>query len=194
MRNFIGAFLILAFSNSALSEEAKETITFKNIPLGQSESKQVLDDLCRENKSNLETNPVFDKLLGKPCSMEGNWIVFSVDYGNLHNQPAVFKLDANGAIYQIQIEDFKNNILSLAEVLETKYGKPLKSNQSVENKLGTKFDKSVFIWSDAKGNRITIESVYENINNGRVVLDSAANVNSNTQLRKQIKEVEKNNL
>lgn len=194
MRNLIGLFLILAFGGPAFSEEAKEIITFKGISLGQPGSRQVLHELCKENKSNLDRDPKMIELLGKPCSVEKNWIAFRVDYGNLSDIHAIFKLNENGAINQVEIEDFRNNILALVEVLESKYGKSIKSNEAVENKLGTKFDKSIFIWSDVKGNKIMVESMYKTIQKGRIVLQSAETVEVDNRLEKMIKEVGKANL
>ena len=88
----------------------------------------------------------------------------------------------------------KSDMLVLAETLEEKYGKPLKKNTTVANKMGTQFDKEIFIWVDNLGPRITVESIHSNVNNGQVVIQSASDVAAQDAAEKMVKEAGKSNL
>ena len=85
-------------------------------------------------------------------------------------------------------------MLGLVEILQEKYGAPKKTTNPVENKMGTKFDQDIFVWVDAQGNRITVESIYDKIDQGRIVIESSARVAARGVAEKLLKEAGKSNL
>ena len=85
-------------------------------------------------------------------------------------------------------------MLELASLLTEKYGKPTVTDTHIENKLGTKFDQKIFVWVDQRGTRITIHSIYDKIDRGQIVIESASVVRAGEAVQKLRNEVGKGNL
>jgi hypothetical protein len=60
--------------------------------------------------------------------------------------------------------------------------------------LGEKFDKDIFTWTDNRGSRITVESIYSQVDRGRIVIDSASSVAAKKAAEKLLLEASKENL
>lgn len=103
-------------------------------------------------------------------------------------------MSSDGALVNVEIDGSKQEMLALAEALTDKYGKPVRRNEQVENGLGTKFDKDIFVWVDNQGSRITVESIHSKIDEGRVIIESAASVAAQAAAEKLLKEAAKLNL
>lgn len=171
-------------------QETRVPITFKDVPLGQTGVKAALSEICRQDKSNKRST--YDKT--DPCDYQEKRNLVWLSYGNLGHSLAVIELGNGDALDSVQISESKGAMLGLAEILREKYGPPKKTTNSVENKMGTKFDQDIFVWDDAQGNRITVESIYDKIDQGRVLIESAARVAARGVAEKLLKEVGKSNL
>lgn len=174
----------------AKSQETKIPIMFKDIPLGKTGSKTALVEICKQNKSNQPSK--YDKKDHCEYRDEKNYIWLS--YGNLGESIATIELGDNESLDSVEIKERKILILGLAEILQEKYGLPKKSINSVENKMGTKFDQEILVWVDDQGNRITVESIYDKIDQGRITIESAARIAARGVTEKAAIEVRKSNL
>ena len=117
-----------------------------------------------------------------------------MSYGNLGQSLAIIELGDSESLESVEIKDSKTAMLGLAEILQEKYGPANKTTDSVENKMGTKFDQEIFVWIDVYGNRITVESIYNKIDEGRVIIESASKVAVRGLLEKVVKDAGKSNL
>lgn len=185
---FVIATLILSGCNS--SAATRELITFKDVPLGQSGVKTLLSEICKQDASNKPSS--YSKQ--DRCDYQEKRNIIWLSYGNLGHTLAVIELGDGDSLDSVEITESKGAMLGLVDVLQEKYGKPKKTINSVENKMGTKFDQEIFVWLDAKGNRITVESIYDKVNQGRVVIESSARVSARGAAEKLLKEVGKSNL
>lgn len=175
-----------------------QLITLKEIPFDQPGVKEELQKLCVIPK-NYEKDASFLKLMNW-CKFDdkGNFTMPDFGYGNL---PTGFggswgkvKINDQGALIRFEIDGSKGHMLDLAVILEEKHGKPLVSEEQISNKLGTKFDKKTFTWTDEKGTRITVESIYDKIDHGRVFIESKSMIKLLTDVDQIRKSVAKDNL
>ena len=164
-------------------------ITFKDVPLGQAGVKTALSEICRQDQLNKR-----DWHKTEPCDYQEKQNLIWLSYGNLGRSLAVIELGEGEALDSVEISGSKGAMLGLAEILREKYGAPKKTTNSVENNMGTKFDQDIFVWVDAQGNRITVESIYDKIDQGRVIIESATRVAARGVAEKLSKEVGKYNL
>lgn len=171
-------------------QATRELITFKDVPLGKAGVKAALRDICRLDKSN--KRETWDNT--EPCVFQGNRNVIWLSYGNLDHSLARIELGEGESLELVEIKESKGAMLGLVEILQEKYGAPRKTTNSVENKMGTKFDQDIFVWVDAQGNRIVVESIYDKIDHGRVIIESSARVAARGVAEKLLKEVSKSNL
>lgn len=171
-------------------QATRELITFKDVPLGKAEAKSALSEICRQDASNKPNS--YDKK--DRCEYQEKRNIIWLSYGNLGHSLAVIELGEGESLESVEIKESKGAMLGLVEILQEKYGAPRKTTNSVENKMGTKFDQEIFVWVDAQGNRITVESIYDKIDQGRVVIESSARVAARGVAEKLLKEVGKSNL
>ncbi len=129
-----------------------------------------------------------------PCVFKERTIHLPVSYGILSKADGWLVLGDDGSLLSVQISGSKGEMLAEVEVLEAKYGKPSKTTTQVENKMGTKFDKDIFVWQDSQGSRITVESMYDKIDEGRIVIESASTVAVEKEAEKVKKKIGKLNL
>lgn len=66
--------------------------------------------------------------------------------------------------------------------------------EQVTNGFGMKFDKEIFTWTDGDGSRITVESIYSKVGEGRIVMDSASSVEAEKVAEKSLIKIGKENL
>lgn len=66
---------------------------------------------------------------------------------------------------------------ALVEGFSKKFGRPSTvDNSTVSNKLGTKFNRNATTWTDKKGNKLILNSMDSNIDDGSVILLSAERI------------------
>ena len=164
---------------------SSEIISFKGIPLDKPGVKEDLQKICREGAHNRSD----DK-----CSFNKARTLIWLSYGLLSQNLAWIVLSNDDALVNVEISGSKVQMLALAEVLEARYGKPFKTTTQVENKMGTKFDKEIFVWNDSQGSRITVDSMHDKIDEGRIVIDSASSVAVKKAADKLLREAGKKNL
>lgn len=161
-----------------------ETITFKGVPLDQPNIKDAVKKICQENQSNDDSK----------CSFKNRHAMMRVSYGVLSDNLAWLTLDNNDSLVEIEILGSTGEMLAQVETLNAKYGKPSKTTEKVTNKLGTKFDKEIFTWTDRRGSRITIQSIYAKIDEGRLFIESASAVEAKKAAEKSLIKAGKENL
>lgn len=172
-----------------LPQKTKEPITFKGIPLGKPGVKDALKKMCSDNTNN--NNEYSDK---SACSFEKERTLIWLTYGILGNSLGWITLSSDGALMQAEIKGSKQAMLALADALTAKYGNPAKKKDQVENGFGTKFDKDIFVWVDNQGSQITVESIHSKVDEGRVIIESAASVAAQVAAEMLLKEAAKSNL
>ena len=117
-----------------------------------------------------------------------------LSYGVLSHNLGWLTLGKDDSLVEIEITGSKGEMLSQVGPLNAKYGKPAKTTAQVTNGLGTKFDKEIFIWTDSRGSRITVESIYGKVDEGRIVIDSASSVAAKKAAEKSLVKAGKENL
>lgn len=162
------------------SGKAKQTISFKGIPLGKPGAKDALQKMCKGKKFNI----IQDR-----CSFAEEKSMVLLDYETLVDSIALVTLSSDKALVRVAIDGSTQQMLTLAKALEKKYGKPLRKSAVVKKEIGTEvekgsfvlkevegaqLDKETFVWMDDKGTRITVESVYSDYDKGGVVIESPA--------------------
>lgn len=170
---------------------AKEIITFKGIPLGKPNTKSDLTKLCVKEVK--EDGRKWDF-----CEMESG-ISFFTAFGKLKWDAgkvlAFFVLNSQGGIDSIKMSEVDtSSILETIPLLEERYGKPEITTQSVQNRLGTQFEKKCFEWKDAQGNTLLIFSIDKEIDKGSVLFFSAAEMARRIAKIQQIEDAAKSNL
>lgn len=74
----------------------------------------------------------------------------------------------------------------LLEGFTKKFGKPTAiDNDSVSNALGQEFNRNVVVWIDEKGNKLMISSLATKVDEGMLVLESAAKVKADKADKKK---------
>lgn len=194
-RNFLSIAVIAAAllsgcsgNSNTPSHKTKELITFKGIPLGKPGSWGALQKLCLEDGRNKDCS-LDNGFLGN----EGKAYVILASYGNM-DLIGIFSLTSNSALDQVMATSSKQNILALAEILEVKYGKSEEIRSTVENGMGTKFEKETFVWVDDQRNRIIIDSMYQKTDEGRILIQSAEQVAAGDRMEERLKKAAKSNL
>lgn len=194
-----------------------ETITLKGVPFDKPDSRDALLQICNDLPYNRpstyspEGECVFDASLrmicntmkrtnpdayakSKDCVHEKTELTFRIEYGSLPEDLAWTTLNKEGSLLKFEMTSSKEQILRLVELIAEKYGKPLVIDKKVENKFGTKFDNQIFIWVDPQGTQLTVESMHEKINEGRVLIESASFIQKRNAKVEQNREVEKSRL
>ncbi len=161
-----------------------ETISFKGVPLDQPGVKDALKKICQESQSNK----------GDSCSFNKRRELIWLSYGVLSHNLAWLTLGKDDSLVEIEIMGSKGEMLAQVETLTAKYGKPAKTTEQVTNGFGTKFDKEIFIWTDRRGSRITVESIHAKVDEGRIVIDSASSVEAKKTAEKSLIKAGKENL
>lgn len=167
--------------------QTREPITLKGVPFDVPDSKDAVQKLCilpnhytRDTWCNFKEN--------------GRISMPSFGYGNLTDNLAWANVDKDGSLVSFETSGSKGEMLDLASLLSEKYGKPVVTDKQIENKLGTKFDQKIFVWLDQRGTRITIHSIYDKIDSGRIIIESASLVKLGDAVQQLRHEVGKGNL
>lgn len=177
--SILGICLLLAACGTG------ETISFKGVPLDQPGVKDAVKKICQENHSNE----------GDSCAFKEKYRqLIWVSYGVFSNALANVTLGKDDSLVEIEISGSKGEMLAQVETLNTKYGKPVKTTEQVANGFGTKFDKEIFTWTDSRGSRITVESIYAKVDEGRMVIESASSVEAKKTAEKLLIKAGKENL
>jgi len=153
--------------------ETKEEITFKGIPLGQPGQVEQLIGLCSEHKY----NHADAKNSSNKCKpfVKGVYS-FVIEYGSMTDAIMQFFIDENGALQKIESKIFARLVPNLVTVISEKYGSPFVEESEAQNGYGNKFPIKIYRWKDIKGNRITIHSLYNEIDMGHISIESGSKV------------------
>ena len=166
----------------AVEAATKEEITLKGIPFDVPNTVDRLMESCISTLKTMTDDIEFAKRQGGWCVKSGSdypggfpSIRMAIAYGNL--QPAraypfpVYINTNNDSLYKVVNRGTKSEMLELATLLSVKYGEPSKSEIPVENQLGETFQKEIFVWVDKRGTRITIESIADKIDVGKITIE-----------------------
>lgn len=180
---FLAAFCLSGCGEKNTSENiSREIITFKGTQLGVPGMRGKLAEPCKSGT---------DEVL---CDKGKSDLFFHTDFGNLRSVLALAVIMEDGTITRIEFDAPKNEVVELAGYLSEKYGEPKKENDQAENKLGQKFDKEIYTWKDKNGNRLIVQSIYDDINTGRVDIISARAFNAAQASKLKEAEAAKNKL
>ena len=171
-------------TKSTTAKVSTGTISFKGIPLDTPGVKGALQALCKENIENSE----------KECSFMNNREHIFISYGILSFCFADITLNDDESLLSVEVTGSKGAMYSMVEFLTEKHGKPVKLKTPVENKMGTKFEKEIFVWRDKHGSRITVETIYGRIYQGRILIESAKAIKLSKVAERMIREAVKDNL
>lgn len=176
-------------------QPVRELIMLKGVPFDTPGSSEAIMNLCLSPGGTYYT-PEKIRQEDYLCKFQKNGRIMMPDfeYGNLRDTVAWATVDKDGALIHFEKQGSKGEMRELASLLSEKYGKPKVIDSQTENKMGTKFDKTTFIWVDERGTRIVIESIFDKIDSGRVVIDSASTVKLIEAVEKLQKESEKGKL
>lgn len=177
--SILGICLLLAACGTG------ETISFKGVALDQPDVKDALKKICQESQSNEKNSCAFN---------EKGYLMMWLSYGVLSHNLARLGQGKDGSLAEVEIWGSKAEMLAQVEALNAKYGKPAKTTEQVANGFGVKFDKEIFTWTDSRGSRITVESIYEKVDEGRIVIDSASSVAAKKTAEKSLIKAGKENL
>ncbi len=163
-------------------------ITFKDIPFGTPGVKPALIEICKKD----ENNKHFRDLFG--CKFKDELNIISVSYGNLSFASGYILIGKEETLEEVSLRGNSSEILGLAEILEEKYGPPMKTTENLQNNFGAKFDKQIFIWHDAQGNKITINSITNDIKSGSITIQSSAHAAKIEKAKTEEREISKSKL
>jgi len=175
-------------------QSAREAIMLKGVLFDTPGSSEAVMNLCLSPSSVYTADELKKSETWCKFSKNGRISMPSFDYGNLSGGLSHATVDGEGSLIRFETSGSKGDMLELAQLLGEKYGKAVVTDTQTENKLGTKFDKKTFFWIDQRGTRITIESIYDKIDSGRIVIDSASMIKTIEAAQKLQKEVEKGKL
>ncbi len=170
-------------------------ITLKGVPFDEMGVKEEIQKLC--------TIPSYAENRSSYCKFDekGKITLRNFAYGNISDGKdgyatvdAEVTLNAQGAMIKFEMKPFKQFFSGMAVALEEKYGAPLAEASQISNRLGTKFEKTTLTWTDGKGNRITLESLYKNIDTSRVLIESNSLINIEAEAAQREKMKAKENL
>ncbi len=159
------------------SVTALELITLKGIPFDTPDATNAVISLCLTSTKYYTLEELKDSN-SRWCHLlkDGRISIPNFSYGNLQNNTSDTTVASDGSLLTFNAPGSSSEMLELASLLSDKYGKPVVKETQISNNLGAKFDKKVFIWIDQRGTRITIYSIYDEINKGRIIIESASEV------------------
>ncbi len=175
-------------------QSTREAIMLKGVPFDTAGSSEAVMNLCLSPARLYTADELKKSETWCKFSKNGRISMPSFDYGNLFGGLSYATVDGEGSLIRFETFGSKGDMLELAQLLGEKYGKAVVTDTQTENKLGTKFDKKTFVWIDQRGTKITIESIYDKIDSGRIVIDSASIIKTIEAVQKIQKEVEKGKL
>jgi hypothetical protein len=168
-----------------ISGRTKQIITLKGIPFGEAGVRDDVLDLCERERPDWDTTP---------CELENGWIFFGeMQFGNL-SAHASTKLDELGSLDEFELEGSSSEMQKLATLLTEKYGPPRVFEETVSNQLGHQFPKWIYMWRDAKGTRMIVETIHQKVDRGRVIIQSKKVVELIEAENKEREDRAKNNL
>ena len=170
---------VSSVEQSSQQQRSKKTISFNGIPLGKPGVEGALIKMCMGKKFNT---------MSDRCSFikEGRMIL--LDYETLVDMIALVTLSSDKGLTKVVIDGSTQEMLTLANALEEKYGTPQRQSSIIKKKIGTKLetgnfelkeaegsqlDKETFVWVDDQGSRITVESIYSDYDKGGVTIESS---------------------
>lgn len=168
-------------SMSIVDARALEAITLQGTPFDIPNSKDDIIKKCLSSVSNLVPEFIKRHSLCEESSFrvrEEHTTIYLATYGNIRiddNHVLQATIDRrNDSLVQVFVRGSTIEMLGLASLLSDKYGKPLVKTTFVQNQLGREFEKKTFEWSDHLGTQITVESIFDKINDGALFIKSAA--------------------
>lgn len=181
----------------ALRPTTKEPITLRGIPFDQGDVRQKIVEMCISDATRSGRSEAAVRADRYWCTFDRNRMrMLAFQYGNLGGITTSSELlvDDGGTLLRFEASATKPEMLVLATALEAKYGKPLVKESEVSNRVGTKFSKKTFVWTDDPGTTITVESMYERIDEGRVTIESRSYQTAQAMREKIARQLDKSKL
>lgn len=172
-------------------KSAKEPVSLRGVLFDDVDARDALTELCvnpPQPREDLRKSTIWCKFDTRGMiSMPG------FEFGNLRLLSWA-TVNQSGALVQFESTGEKGELLKLAALLTDKYGQPQVSDSQVANRAGTKFDRKTFVWVDSRGTRLTVESIYDKIDSGRVVIESKSHQSNQEQSEKRKADADKGKL
>lgn len=186
-------------SSEAKQGTTKEAITLRGISFDEGDVRQQITEMCISDATRGGRKEADVKKEGYWCTFdrEHSMRLPRFQYGNLgasFGSSSGVLVAEDGVLLRFTTSALKGEILALAIALEEKYGKPIVAESEVRNGLGTKFDKKTFVWVDARGTMITVESMYDRVDEGRVSIEARSYQTAQAMREKLRREVYKSKL
>lgn len=173
---------------------AKELITLRGIGLDGPDVRGDLEEMClTPSRSHYTAEELRKSQIWCRFNERGEISMPSFDYGNLKGVSMALVSKA-GALIRFEAYGSKGEMLRLAEILEEKYGRPLVAEAQVANGIGTRFEKKTFLWMDAAGNSLSVETLHDKIDRGRILIESADYQKASAILDRARKDIAKERL
>lgn len=173
-----------------------ETITLRGIPFDEDDVRQKLTEMCIADATRNGRKAAEVKKNGLWCTFIAaqTMLLPNFQYGNLTRSTGYASVDERGVLLRFEASGPTGEMLVLANALEDKYGKPVVTASATQNKMGATFEKMTFEWTDDPGTTITLESMYNRIDEGRVVIESRSYQTAKALRAKIARELNKSKL
>lgn len=177
-----------------ITTQTRELITLKGVAFDTPGSSDAVMSLCLTPSSLYSVDELKKDTTWCKFNKSGLISMPGFSFGNLSEGLSYATVTDDGSLVYFRKRGAKGEMLELASLLSEKYGKPTVTDTQIENKLGTKFDQKIFVWVDQRGTRITLHSIYQEIDRGQLVIESASLVRAGEVVQKVRNEVGKGNL
>jgi hypothetical protein len=188
-------------SAQTLKKNTQEEILLKGVRFGVPNAGGKLMEICLTTLKEMTDDIEYAKRQGSWCVREPaiapekgySVLRMAIAFGNIvpaRPYPFVAYInDQDDSLDKVITRGSKSEMLELAALLSAKYGQPFKTQTSVENNIGNQFLRDTFLWRDSRGTKITIISIDESIDVGKLIIESPeASVAAETEQRRQTKE------
>jgi len=186
--------LVVGSRAKSTPSTVKDDVSLRSIQFDSGDVREALRKICIEPRGPYKGDELEKSTIWCNFDKNGRLSIPSFAYGNLDSSLANITVDEAGAMQRFEASASKGEMVALAVLLQEKYGPPKVETNEVENKVGAKFTQQVSRWIDKRGTVITVYSIYDKIDAGRVTIESASLVRTIEAVQKIKKEIDKGKL
>ena len=127
----------------------------------------------------------------------------TINFGNLtawsyRNGLKLFQakvdFDKEGSLIGFSMGGRTDDVRALVVLLSETYGEPLVTEEQVQNGIGNKFTNEIYVWTDAQGTKIFVETIGKKIDQGILSIAAASLIESAEKSAAKRNEAHKSNL
>lgn len=171
-----------------------EDISLRSIQFDSGDVRDALRKICIEPRGPYKGEDLEKSAIWCKFDKNGRLSVPSFAYGNLDSSLAHVTVDEAGAMQRFETSGSKGEMSALAVLLQEKYGPSKVEANEVENKMGTKFTQQINRWIDKRGTVVSVYSIYDKIDSGKITIESASFIRTIESVQKIKKELDKGKL